>query len=48
MDFDNTVEYLLAFISAILGLSVPLMLQAIERIDDKYSSTRLVVPFILF
>ena len=41
MFFENNIEYLLAFISAILGLSVPLMLQVIERVDDKYKSTRL-------
>lgn len=41
MAYDNNIEFLLAFISAILGLSVPLMLQAIERVDDKYHSTRL-------
>lgn len=39
--FDNHIDFLLAFISSILGLSVPIMLQVIERIDDKYYSTRL-------
>ena len=39
--FDNNIEYLLAFISAILGVSVPLMLQVIERVDQRYESTRL-------
>ena len=38
---DNNIEYLLAFISAILGLSVPIMLQVIERVDQHYGSTRL-------
>lgn len=41
IDFENNIDYLLAFISVILGLSVPLMLQVIERVDDKYKSTRL-------
>lgn len=41
MVFENNIDYLLAFISAIFGLSVPLMLQVIERVDDKYKSTRL-------
>lgn len=41
MVFNNNTEYLLAFISALLGLSVPLMLQAIERVDDKYKSSRI-------
>lgn len=39
--FDHNIEYLLAFISAIFGLSVPIMLQVIERIDQRYASSRL-------
>ena len=41
MIFEHNIDYLLAFISAIFGLSVPIMLQVIERIDSKYRSTRL-------
>ena len=41
MIFEHNIEYLLAFISAILGLSVPIMLQVIERVDSRYDSTRL-------
>ncbi len=41
MVFEHNIEYLLAFISAIFGLSVPIMLQVIERIDSRYGSTRL-------
>ena len=41
MVFEQNIEYLLAFISAIFGLSVPIMLQVIERIDSRYGSTRL-------
>ena len=39
--FDHNIEYLLAFISAMFGLSVPIMLQVIERVDQRYVSTRL-------
>ena len=39
--FEHNIEYLLAFISAIFGLSVPIMLQVIERVDSRYDSTRL-------
>ena len=39
--FDNITDYLLAFISAILGISIPLMLQVIEKLDERYKSTRL-------
>lgn len=39
--FDNNIEYLLGFISAIFGLSIPIMLQVIERVDQRYASTRL-------
>ena len=41
MVFEHNIEYLLAFISAIFGLSVPIMLQVIERVDSRYESTRL-------
>ena len=41
MIFEYNKEYLLAFISAIFGLSVPIMLQVIERVDSRYESTRL-------
>ena len=41
IQFDSNVEYLLAFVSAIFGLSVPIMLQVIERVDQRYESTRL-------
>ena len=41
MIFEHNIEYLLAFISAIFGLSVPIMLQVIERVDSRYESTRL-------
>lgn len=41
MIFEYNIEYLLAFISAIFGLSVPIMLQVIERVDSRYESTRL-------
>lgn len=41
IDFSGNIEFLLAFISAILGLSVPVMLQVIERVDQRYESTRL-------
>lgn len=39
--FDYNIEYLLAFIPAILGMSLPIMLQVIERIDQNYKSSRL-------
>lgn len=42
------IEYfniLIAFISAIIGIAYPLLLQVIERIDDKYSSIRLTENF---
>lgn len=39
--FEHNIEYILAFVSAILGMSVPIMLQVIERIDQKYASTRI-------
>lgn len=41
MVFEHNIEYLLAFISAILGLSVPIVLQVIERVDSRYESNRL-------
>ena len=41
IDFSGNIEFLLAFVSAILGLSVPVMLQVIERVDQRYESTRL-------
>lgn len=41
IDLSGNVEFLLAFVSAILGLSVPVMLQVIERVDQRYESTRL-------
>ena len=41
IQFDSNIEYLLAFVSAIFGLSVPIMLQVIERVDQRYESTRL-------
>ena len=41
LEFENNIEYLLAIISAILGMSLPIMLQVIERIDQKYKSSRL-------
>lgn len=41
IEFGSNIEYLLAFISAIFGLSVPIMLQVIERVDSRYESTRL-------
>lgn len=41
IQFDSNLEYLLAFVSAIFGLSVPIMLQVIERVDQRYESTRL-------
>lgn len=41
IEFGGNIEYLLAFISAIFGLSVPIMLQVIERVDSRYESTRL-------
>lgn len=41
IQFDSNIEYLLAFVSAIFGLSVPIMLQVIERLDQRYESTRL-------
>lgn len=41
IDFSGSIEFLLAFVSAILGLSVPVMLQVIERVDQRYESTRL-------
>lgn len=39
--FNHNIEYLLALISAMFGLSVPIMLQVIERVDQRYGSTRL-------
>lgn len=39
--FEHNIEYLLAFIPAILGMSLPILLQVIERIDQKYKSSRL-------
>ena len=41
LEFEHNIEYLLAIISAILGMSLPIMLQVIERIDQKYKSSRL-------
>lgn len=41
IDFSGNIEFLLAFVSVILGLSVPVMLQVIERVDQRYESTRL-------
>lgn len=41
IDFSRNIEFLLAFVSAILGLSVPVMLQVIERVDQRYESTRI-------
>lgn len=41
ISFSSNIDFLLAFISAILGLSVPIMLQVIERVDQRYDSTRL-------
>lgn len=41
IEFSGIIEFLLAFVSAILGLSVPVMLQVIERVDQRYGSTRL-------
>lgn len=41
IDFSRNIEFLLAFVSAILGLAVPVMLQVIERVDQRYESTRL-------
>ena len=39
--FEHNIEYLLAFIPAILGMSLPVLLQVIERLDQKYRSTRI-------
>lgn len=41
IDLSGNIEFLLAFVSAIMGLSVPVMLQVIERVDQRYESTRL-------
>ena len=41
IDLALSIEFILAFISVILGLSVPIMLQVIERVDQRYESTRL-------
>ena len=41
IDFSGNIDFLLSFVSAILGLSAPLMFQVIERVDQKYQSTRL-------
>lgn len=41
IDLSGNIEFLLAFVSAIMGLSVPVMLQVIERVDPRYESTRL-------
>lgn len=41
ISFDHNIEYLLAFIPAILGLSLPVLLQVIERLDQKYRSSRI-------
>lgn len=39
--FEHNIEYLLAFIPAILGLSLPVLLQVIERLDQKYCTSRI-------
>ena len=41
ISFGSNIDFLLAFVSAILGLSVPIMLQVIDRVDQRYESTRL-------
>lgn len=41
IDLSGTIDFLLAFVSAIFGLSVPVMLQVIERVDQRYESSRL-------
>lgn len=42
---EQTLDYCIAFISAIMGVSYPLLLQCIERIDDKYQSSLIVEYF---
>lgn len=41
ISFEHNIEYLLAFIPAILGLSLPVLLQVIERLDQKYRTSRI-------
>ncbi|MBP1629190.1 MAG: hypothetical protein H6Q15_83 [Bacteroidetes bacterium] len=39
------INIIIAFISALLGIAFPLLMQVIQRIDEKYSSIRLVEIF---
>ena len=40
-----TKDVIIPFVSAILGIAIPLLIGVIQRIDDKYSSTRMIKQF---
>jgi hypothetical protein len=42
---EKTPEFLIAFITAILGVGYPIILQAISRLDDQYGSMRVTNAF---
>ena len=45
-DFSNTsVSGLISIFSAVMGIAYPLIIQTIEKLDDKYSSPRMARLF---
>lgn len=45
MDFNNLLMICIPFIAAILGIALPIIVQSIARIDERYDSIRLVKRF---
>ncbi|GAB6007621.1 hypothetical protein [Dysgonomonas reticulitermitis] len=42
----DIIDFTVAFIATILGIAFPLILQSIQRLDEKYSSTRIMKRFV--
>ncbi|MCF0039684.1 hypothetical protein [Dyadobacter fanqingshengii] len=42
---EKTPEFLIAFVTAVLGVGYPIILQAISRLDDQYGSMRVTNAF---